>query len=174
MVWGWVASCHTWTKNYFRVPHLSLAPGQTWPYSLRNILFEPYVFPDCSIASRHLQRCPWNLWLDPLNYKWPWWCMLNVPASASTTVSQHQPNHFATSQDTRVESTHLPLTYLAHRAPSLTWLICGCSGLLTLSTSEELEDILPLWYSCLENPMDRGAWRAIVHGVTRNWTKLSD
>ena len=25
----------------------------------------------------------------------------------------------------------------------------------------------PLQYSCLENPMDRGAWRAIVHGVTR-------
>ena len=22
----------------------------------------------------------------------------------------------------------------------------------------------PLWYSCLENPMDRGAWRATVHG----------
>ena len=25
----------------------------------------------------------------------------------------------------------------------------------------------PLQYSCLENPMDRGAWRAIAHGVTR-------
>ena len=25
----------------------------------------------------------------------------------------------------------------------------------------------PLQYSCLETPMDRGAWRAIVHGVTR-------
>ena len=25
----------------------------------------------------------------------------------------------------------------------------------------------PLQYFCLENPMDRGAWRAIVHGVTR-------
>ena len=25
----------------------------------------------------------------------------------------------------------------------------------------------PLQYSCLENPMDRGAWRATVHGVTR-------
>ena len=24
----------------------------------------------------------------------------------------------------------------------------------------------PLWYSCLENPMDRGAWQAAVHGVT--------
>ena len=25
----------------------------------------------------------------------------------------------------------------------------------------------PLQYSCMENPMDRGAWRAIVHGVAR-------
>ena len=28
--------------------------------------------------------------------------------------------------------------------------------------------------SCLENPMDRGAWRAKVHGVTKSWTRLSD
>ena len=26
----------------------------------------------------------------------------------------------------------------------------------------------PLQYSCLENPMDRGAWQAIVHGVTKS------
>ena len=26
----------------------------------------------------------------------------------------------------------------------------------------------PLQYSCLGNPMDRGAWRAIVHGVTKD------
>ena len=30
----------------------------------------------------------------------------------------------------------------------------------------------PLQYSCLENPMDRGAWWAIVHGVTERWTQL--
>ena len=30
----------------------------------------------------------------------------------------------------------------------------------------------PLQYSCLGNPMDRGAWRAIVHGVTKSWTRL--
>ena len=30
----------------------------------------------------------------------------------------------------------------------------------------------PLWYSCLENPMDRGAWWAIVHKVTKSWTRL--
>ena len=32
----------------------------------------------------------------------------------------------------------------------------------------------PLQYSCLENPMDRGAWWAAVHGVTKRWTWLSD
>ena len=26
----------------------------------------------------------------------------------------------------------------------------------------------PLWHSCLENPMDKGAWWATVHGVTKN------
>ena len=32
----------------------------------------------------------------------------------------------------------------------------------------------PLQYSCLENPMDRGAWRATVHGVTKSLTQLSN
>ena len=30
----------------------------------------------------------------------------------------------------------------------------------------------PLQYSCLENPMDRGAWRATVHGATKSQTQL--
>ena len=30
----------------------------------------------------------------------------------------------------------------------------------------------PLQYPCLENPMDRGAWWATVHRVTKNWTQL--
>ena len=32
----------------------------------------------------------------------------------------------------------------------------------------------PLQYSCLENPMDKGAWWAAVHGVTEGQTRLSD
>ena len=32
----------------------------------------------------------------------------------------------------------------------------------------------PLQYSCLENPMDWGAWWATVHGVTKSRTRLSD
>ena len=32
----------------------------------------------------------------------------------------------------------------------------------------------PLQYSCLENPMDGGAWWTAVHGVTKSWTRLSN
>ena len=32
----------------------------------------------------------------------------------------------------------------------------------------------PLQYSCLENPMDGGAWKAAVHGVAEGRTQLSD
>ena len=45
---------------------------------------------------------------------------------------------------------------------------------------EELTPILrkgngtPLQYSCLENPMDGGAWWAAVHGVVKSQTRLSD
>ena len=31
----------------------------------------------------------------------------------------------------------------------------------------------PLQYSCLENPMDRGAWWATIRGVSKGWTRLS-
>ena len=35
-------------------------------------------------------------------------------------------------------------------------------------------DGTPLQYSCLENPMDGGAWWAAVHGVAKSRTRLSD
>ena len=30
----------------------------------------------------------------------------------------------------------------------------------------------PFQFSCLENPMDRGAWQTTVHGVAKSWTRL--
>ena len=32
----------------------------------------------------------------------------------------------------------------------------------------------PLQYSCLENPMGGGAWKAAVHGIVKSWTRLSN
>ena len=32
------------------------------------------------------------------------------------------------------------------------------------------ENVNPRQYSCLENPMERGAWQALLHGVVKSWT----
>ena len=63
--------------------------------------------------------------------------------------------------------------------PITSWQICG-------KTVETMTDFIlggfqsgegngtPLQYSCLENPMDGGAWKAAVHGVAEGRTRLSD
>ena len=38
--------------------------------------------------------------------------------------------------------------------------------------SPEIGNGTPLQHSCLENPMDRGTWRATVHGVANSQTRL--
>ena len=49
-----------------------------------------------------------------------------------------------------------------------------CSSLNRYSTNIYLTNGTLLQYSCLENPMDRGAWWAEVHGVAKSRTRLSD
>jgi len=43
-----------------------------------------------------------------------------------------------------------------------------------LGRSPEGGNSNPLQHSCLENPMDRGAWWATVHGLSKSQTQLSD
>ena len=51
----------------------------------------------------------------------------------------------------------------------------GDSGSIPrLGRSPEERNGNPLQYSCLENPMDQGAWWATVHGVAESRTRLSD
>ena len=65
---------------------------------------------------------------------------------------------------------------LAHPMPGLPWWLSGkemtCNAGDTASIpgsgrSPGVGNGNPLQYSCLGNPMDRGAWRATVHGVTK-------
>ena len=57
---------------------------------------------------------------------------------------------------------------------------CPLTPLLFNIVWEDLATVIregngtPLQQSCLENPMDRGAWQAAVHGVAKSQTKLSD
>ena len=49
------------------------------------------------------------------------------------------------------------------------------SSVCTYITLKILQANIPTHSSsCLENPMDRGAWWATVHGVTTSWTQQSD
>ena len=47
-------------------------------------------------------------------------------------------------------------------------------SILGLGRSPGGGDGNPLQYSCLKNPMDRGAWWATVHGLAKSRTQLSD
>ena len=50
----------------------------------------------------------------------------------------------------------------------------GDTGLIPrLGRSPGGGDGKPLQYFCLRNAMERGAWQATVHGVTKSWTRLS-
>ena len=46
--------------------------------------------------------------------------------------------------------------------------------LLTISWYIREGNGTPLQYSCLENPLDGGAWWAALHGVAKSWARLSD
>ena len=48
----------------------------------------------------------------------------------------------------------------------------GGTLILGLGRSPGVGNGNPLQYSCLENSMDRGAWRAMVHKIANNWTQL--
>ena len=52
--------------------------------------------------------------------------------------------------------------------------VLGLGSIPGLGKSPGEGNSYPLQYSCLENSMDRGAWQAVVHGVTNSQTPLSD
>ena len=65
------------------------------------------------------------------------------------------------------------------QARTLEWVITSFPILLTVNSGlvdniETEKAGTPLQYSCLENPMDGGAWWAAVHGAVKSWTRLSD
>ena len=57
------------------------------------------------------------------------------------------------------------------------WLLCGSVRPPALEPTRcpfGDDNGTPLQYSCLENPVDGGAWWAAVHRVEKSWTQLSD
>ena len=80
------------------------------------------------------------------------------------TATLHTPNPAA--------GHHRPTPPLETPRHSQASLGQSLMGSLLLSPGEG--NGTPLQYSCLENPMDGGAWWAAFHGVTKSRTRLSD
>ena len=51
---------------------------------------------------------------------------------------------------------------------------CNADSIPGLGRSLEVGDGNPLWYACLKNLTDRGAWQATAHGVAKSWTRLGN
>ena len=71
------------------------------------------------------------------------------------------------------------LFHIGHHRVWVVFLVLYCRFLLVIYFIHSSVYIgegngIPLQYSCLENPMDEGAWGAAVHGVAKSWTQLSN
>ena len=71
----------------------------------------------------------------------------------------------------------LGTVYTSYRNPHASYYNCIWNNQTDIQRSWTIYRGLhgtPLQYSCLENPLDGGAWRATVHGVAKSRTRLSD
>ena len=70
-------------------------------------------------------------------------------------------------EDAKIRDT-LSEKHALERKPRM-WL-----SVFTGASDKSRHNSNPLQYSCLENPMDGGAWQATVHGVAKSRTRLSN
>ena len=129
------------------------------------------------------------------------WCLWSIWHSVSGLLPKIQDNTVSSAGDGQMSGCKVfgpNRRFSVYFSPSPSVFLCLCHlkysleflnqwyGLLSswwIVSLEYLEDSIygsregngtPLQYSCLENPMDGGAWWAAVHGVTKSRTRLSD
>ena len=147
-----------------------------------------------------LVKCVWGYFKRRLRIVWgcPWslsGCQGNfflwvIPGARESQLAIAWLWPCARTADVQVLMTHHP-----KRRPCQLYLVLWCMDVLFISAQLSLmlhrflfsglsysaqtsylqfPNGTPLQYSCLENPMDRGAWWAAVHGVAQSRTLLSD
>ena len=76
-------------------------------------------------------------------------------------------------QDVAIGSMEFPGGSVIKNLPAMQGMQEIMSSVPGLGRSLGGGHVNPLQYSCLENPMDRGAWRATVYRVAQSWTRLN-
>ena len=120
-------------------------------------LFCKHVFSSVGSPSRsEITRCVFNFIRNSQ------FSTVVIPAQASQVVLVVKNNQCGNAGDIR-DTASIPGL---GRSPG------GGHGSILLNTFYFFHMASILQYSCLENPMDRGAWWATVHGVAKSWTQM--
>ena len=96
-----------------------------------------------------------------------WWAAVHGVAKSRTGLSDSKTGFLPPPACLQVGSLERPLE--AEHATDRNFFK---SSLFTIVLEESSGN--PLQYSCLENPVDEGAWWATVHGVAKSRTQLSE
>ena len=125
----------------------------------------------------------------PCPSSWPWWCICFCDGWAITSGCSLSLPFLRLLGGTLLFGIAGSLSGITgHQIRILTEKLRSqrsCSSCSRLHPKDECIYILmygasgegngnPLQYSCLENPMDRGAWWTTIHGVAKSRTRLSD
>ena len=136
--------CHTANSHWLSTLHMVMYMFQC--YSLKSChLLSPQLWPKISSLCLHL-HC-WS------------WLILNLCHVILTFL-------FSWWWQLLIVFAHL--VWGCHGSLYDEWFLTEAQAFFGEGNSN------PLQYSCLENPMDEGAWWAAVHGVTKSLTRLSD
>ena len=77
----------------------------------------------------------------------------------------------------KMKNVYFFMSYLCekyYKSITVQYYMADCVSWVPTGRSPGERNGYSLQYSCLENPMDRGAWWATVHGAADSWTRLSD
>ena len=86
------------------------------------------------------------------------------------TLKNYKPPNFLNTSDTDTTNTPgFPVAQMLKSLPAVRE-----TQVWSLGWEDPLEKEMATQYSCLENSLDRGAWKVIVHGVAKGWTQLDD
>ena len=123
------------------------------------LLLPPSIFPSIRVFSNE----------SVLHIRWPEYWSFTFSISPSSEYSGLISFRIDLLDLLAVQGTLRSL--LQHHSSKAS--ILGLSAFFTVQLSGEGNGN-PLQCSCLGNPMDRGAWWAILCGATKSWTRLSD
>ena len=122
-----------------------------------------------------MDREPWRAAIHGVSKSQTWlsnWTELNWTEGCQTwcIIWRQQTSHLLTSYSTR---RAFQVVRVVKNLPASAGDVKDVGSIPELGRSPGRGYGNPLQYSCLENPVDRGAWSIIVHGITKSWTWLN-